>query len=194
MSSHGGLNFYIGNRETATGFYMPVPGITPTIAGQEKDARRVAARALGHPVTDAEASDYFFGLSRDVDDRASRRRARALREEVLFHLQRRPRPASPVLSVLRLRRPHGAPLLHRRPLAARPARPDRARARASARRRHAIVRISSGCRSSRPMRPPSRCSSSPSVIACLCSCRCARGPAPRSIARSAPCRCAAGRR
>ena len=64
VSSHGGLNFYIGNRETATGFYMPVPGIKQTIAGQEKDARTVASRALGRPVTDAEASDYFFGLSR----------------------------------------------------------------------------------------------------------------------------------
>jgi tetratricopeptide (TPR) repeat protein len=64
VSSHGGLNFYIGNREGATGFYLPVPGITPTIVGQEKDARRVAEKALGRPVTDAEASDYFFGLSR----------------------------------------------------------------------------------------------------------------------------------
>lgn len=65
VSSHGGLNFYIGNREAATGFYFPVPGITPTIVGQEKDAQRVAARALGHPVTDAETSDYFFGLAWD---------------------------------------------------------------------------------------------------------------------------------
>jgi tetratricopeptide (TPR) repeat protein len=64
VSSHGGLNFYIGNRDGATGFYLPVPGITPTIVGQEIDARRVAAKALGRPVTDAEASDYFFGLSR----------------------------------------------------------------------------------------------------------------------------------
>jgi tetratricopeptide (TPR) repeat protein len=64
VSSHGGLNFYIGNREAATGFYMPVPGITPTIAGQARDARGVAARALGHEVTDAGASDYFVGLSR----------------------------------------------------------------------------------------------------------------------------------
>ena len=64
VSSHGGLNFHIGNREGATGFYLPVPGITPTIVGQEVDARRVAAKALGRPVTDAEASDYFFGLSR----------------------------------------------------------------------------------------------------------------------------------
>ena len=64
VSSHGGLNFYIGNREGATGFYLPVPGITPSIVGQETDARRVAAKALGRPVTDAEASDYFFSLSR----------------------------------------------------------------------------------------------------------------------------------
>ena len=60
VSSHGGLNFYIGNSERATGFYVPVPGITPAIVGQEKDARRVASEALGHPVTDAEASGYFF--------------------------------------------------------------------------------------------------------------------------------------
>lgn len=63
VSSHGGLNFYIGNSERATGFYTAVPGITPTIAGQEKDARRVAERGLGHPVTDAQTSSYFFGLA-----------------------------------------------------------------------------------------------------------------------------------
>jgi len=43
LSSHGGLNFYIGNSATATGFYQPVPGITPPIVGQEKDTRRVLA-------------------------------------------------------------------------------------------------------------------------------------------------------
>jgi tetratricopeptide (TPR) repeat protein len=62
-SSHGGLNFYIGNNERATGFYRPVPGISPDILGQQRDARRVAEQALGHPVTDVEASDYFFGLA-----------------------------------------------------------------------------------------------------------------------------------
>jgi Flp pilus assembly protein TadD len=65
VSSHGGLNFYIGNAPGASGFYRPVPGIRPMIAGQETDARRVAEKALGHTVTDAEASDYFYGLSRD---------------------------------------------------------------------------------------------------------------------------------
>jgi tetratricopeptide (TPR) repeat protein len=63
VSSHGGLNFYIGNSERATGFYTHVPGVTPTIAGQEKDARRVAERALGHSVSDAETSAYFFDLA-----------------------------------------------------------------------------------------------------------------------------------
>jgi len=65
VSSHGGLNFYIGNAPDATGFYRLVPGITPTIEGQETDVRRVAEKALGHPVGDAEASDYFYRLSRD---------------------------------------------------------------------------------------------------------------------------------
>ena len=64
VSSHGGLNFYIGNSERATGFYTNVPGITPTIAGQERDARRVAERALGRAVSDAETSSYFYGLAR----------------------------------------------------------------------------------------------------------------------------------
>lgn len=64
VSSHGGLNFYIGNSERATGFYTNVPGITPTIAGQERDARRVAERALGRPASDAETSSYFYARAR----------------------------------------------------------------------------------------------------------------------------------
>ncbi|MEX2271078.1 MAG: tetratricopeptide repeat protein [Vicinamibacterales bacterium] len=59
VSSHGGLNFYIGNNETATGFYHEVPGIRPLIEGQQEDARKVASEALGREVGDAEASDYF---------------------------------------------------------------------------------------------------------------------------------------
>jgi tetratricopeptide (TPR) repeat protein len=63
VSSHGGLNFYIGNNPGATGFYYPVPGVRPAIVGQEIDTRRIATEALGHPATDAEASRYFFGLA-----------------------------------------------------------------------------------------------------------------------------------
>src|SRR5687767_2927404 len=63
VSSHGGLNFYMGNSESATGFYHQVPGITPNISGHQRDARRIAERALGRSVTDAEASDYFSDLA-----------------------------------------------------------------------------------------------------------------------------------
>ena len=62
VSSHGGLNFYIGNNAGATGFYRPVPGVRPAIVGQEIDTRRLATEALGHPATDSEASGYFFRL------------------------------------------------------------------------------------------------------------------------------------
>lgn len=63
VSSHGGLNFYIGNSETATGFYHAVPGITPDIRGQARDTRRLAEQALGRPLTDSEVSDYFMNLA-----------------------------------------------------------------------------------------------------------------------------------
>ncbi len=62
-SSHGGLNFYIGNRAGANGFYQLIPGITPSIKGQQDDARRVAERAVGRPLSDGETSDYFFNQS-----------------------------------------------------------------------------------------------------------------------------------
>ena len=65
VSSHGGLNFYIGNNERATGFYFPVPGVRPSIVGQEKDTRRIAERAYGRTVSDAEVSDYFFDRAWD---------------------------------------------------------------------------------------------------------------------------------
>ena len=64
VSSHGGLNFYTGNHEGATGLYEVVPGVRPGIEGQRDDTRRVAEAATGHSLTDAEVSDYFFGLSR----------------------------------------------------------------------------------------------------------------------------------
>jgi 4-amino-4-deoxy-L-arabinose transferase-like glycosyltransferase len=47
VSSHGGLNLYIGNRAEADGTYRHVPGITPDIRGQAEDARRVAEESAG---------------------------------------------------------------------------------------------------------------------------------------------------
>lgn len=59
IASHGGLNFYIGNHEHADGTYTPVPGITPSIAGQIDDSRRVAEAAVGRTLTPTEVSGYF---------------------------------------------------------------------------------------------------------------------------------------
>ena len=62
VTSHGGLNFYIGNHEGARGTWSQVPGIAPSIEGQSRDATRVASAALGRPATSLEASDYFYRL------------------------------------------------------------------------------------------------------------------------------------
>jgi Flp pilus assembly protein TadD len=62
VSSHGGLNFYIGNRAGADGTYEAPPGITPSMAGQAHDARVVAEAAAGRPLADPEVSRYFAGL------------------------------------------------------------------------------------------------------------------------------------
>jgi Flp pilus assembly protein TadD len=65
VSSHGGLNFYIGNNPQAGGAYAAVEGITPSIAGQRQDARRVAEAAAGRPLDDGEVSAFFYGRALD---------------------------------------------------------------------------------------------------------------------------------
>jgi tetratricopeptide (TPR) repeat protein len=60
VSSHGGLNFYIGNNAEADGTYHAVPGITPSIAGQAGDSRRVAEAEAGRPLSASEVSDHFY--------------------------------------------------------------------------------------------------------------------------------------
>ena len=59
IASHGGLNLYIGNHERADGTYTPVPGITPSIAGQAGDSTRVAESSTGRRLSPAEVSNYF---------------------------------------------------------------------------------------------------------------------------------------
>jgi tetratricopeptide (TPR) repeat protein len=60
IASHGGLNFYIGNSANADGTYTPVPGISPSIAGQARDATRVAEAAKARRLSPSEVSDYFY--------------------------------------------------------------------------------------------------------------------------------------
>lgn len=59
LPGHGGLNLYLGNHAGATGTYTVVEGIRPSIEGQRDDTRRVAERAAGRPLSDAEVSAHF---------------------------------------------------------------------------------------------------------------------------------------
>lgn len=59
ISSHGGLNLFIGNNPEADGTYRSVPGITPSIAGQARDTRRVAEAEVGRTLTEREVSAHF---------------------------------------------------------------------------------------------------------------------------------------
>jgi Flp pilus assembly protein TadD len=61
-SSHGGLNFYVGNNPGADGTYQPVPGVTPNMKGQLEDTRRLAEQAAGRPLNDGEVSWFFYRL------------------------------------------------------------------------------------------------------------------------------------
>jgi Flp pilus assembly protein TadD/4-amino-4-deoxy-L-arabinose transferase-like glycosyltransferase len=63
VSSHGGINFFIGNGPGATGYFHAVPGMRSTIEGLAQDARRVAERATGRRLTDAEVSSYYTGAT-----------------------------------------------------------------------------------------------------------------------------------
>jgi tetratricopeptide (TPR) repeat protein len=60
VSSHGGLNFFIGNNETADGTYHDVRGVRPTIEGQAVDARKLAEQSVGHPLRAREVSRWFY--------------------------------------------------------------------------------------------------------------------------------------
>lgn len=60
VSSHGGLNFLIGNGPGADGTYRWLAGITPSIAGQAVDAKRVAETAAGKSLSAGEVSAYFM--------------------------------------------------------------------------------------------------------------------------------------
>jgi Flp pilus assembly protein TadD len=59
IASHGGLNLFIGNHDRADGTYTPVPGITPSVAGQAGDSKRVAEASTGRSLSPEEVSSYF---------------------------------------------------------------------------------------------------------------------------------------
>ena len=63
ISTHGGLNFYIGNRAEADGTYRSVPGITPDLRGQARDVRRVAEQQEGRALSGRETDAHFRALA-----------------------------------------------------------------------------------------------------------------------------------
>ncbi|MFN7990149.1 MAG: glycosyltransferase family 39 protein [Thermoanaerobaculia bacterium] len=59
VSSHGGLNLLVGNGPGASGVYRWLDGITPDIAGQAADAKRVAEAEAGRTLSAREVSAHF---------------------------------------------------------------------------------------------------------------------------------------
>jgi hypothetical protein len=59
LSSHGGINLYIGNGPVADGTFEPPPGIRPSMEGIVADARTRAEALTGRRMTDGEASRYW---------------------------------------------------------------------------------------------------------------------------------------
>lgn len=66
MSSHGGINFYMGNHLDAPGWFAPPPGMPANITPHEPEGnllgpRRVAESETGRRMTDREVSAYWLG-------------------------------------------------------------------------------------------------------------------------------------
>jgi 4-amino-4-deoxy-L-arabinose transferase-like glycosyltransferase len=63
LTSHGGINFYVGNNEHATGFFTPPPGMPPLPGVFNREIpRSVAERETGRTgMSDSEVSSYWFG-------------------------------------------------------------------------------------------------------------------------------------
>ncbi len=60
ISTHAGINFYIGNSPHSTGtFYFSLP-LRPTQSGLIEDARIVASKLEGRPLTHAQSCEYWM--------------------------------------------------------------------------------------------------------------------------------------
>lgn len=65
LSAHSGVNFWIGNNPSATGYPRFPPGLH---AGQEvmlKDSINVAEKAAGHPLKRSDVSEYWSAKARE---------------------------------------------------------------------------------------------------------------------------------
>lgn len=60
ISSQGGITFLQGNSPASRGLYRPVEGFSGSPLTQEEEERSLAEKAVGHPLTAAEVSAYWF--------------------------------------------------------------------------------------------------------------------------------------
>jgi len=65
LSAHSGLNFYIGNNPTATGYPHIPPGMSASQQGMLSDSISFAERAAGHPLKHYEVSRYWAAQAHD---------------------------------------------------------------------------------------------------------------------------------
>ncbi|MCK4236867.1 MAG: hypothetical protein KAX38_07085, partial [Candidatus Krumholzibacteria bacterium] len=65
VTAHGGINFYIGNGPKARSIYRPPEGMRRDMRGLIEDTKLGAEREVGRSLTNAEASDYWFGAALD---------------------------------------------------------------------------------------------------------------------------------
>jgi 4-amino-4-deoxy-L-arabinose transferase-like glycosyltransferase len=63
ISSHGGLNLYIGNGPEATGFYQAPAWMPPDVRGQAEGAREYLETQLHRPVRPAEVSSILTRMT-----------------------------------------------------------------------------------------------------------------------------------
>jgi 4-amino-4-deoxy-L-arabinose transferase-like glycosyltransferase len=67
ISSQGGLNFYIGNRAGAPGYYLAPEWMDPDVRGQAEGAREYLEHSRGRPLSDAKVSSILYGMAwRDI--------------------------------------------------------------------------------------------------------------------------------
>jgi Tfp pilus assembly protein PilF len=65
VSSHGGINLYVGNMRGARGLYNPPEGMRRDMRGLIEDSRAVAERASGGKLSDAEVSAFWSARTRE---------------------------------------------------------------------------------------------------------------------------------
>ncbi len=82
VSSHGGLNFLVGNGPGANGVYRQLPGITPDIGGQARDSKSVAEEAEGRSLTARGVSAHFAAQAREWIERNPAAAARLLLRKI----------------------------------------------------------------------------------------------------------------